>query len=108
MHREHDLVEALRLAAGRRELDAIVEALDPANRGRQPQALPERSRERLDVAAEPPFTVSQLGRSENPNMPWLAKNSASMLAGKSQMRFGSADQTADTCGTISAFTNWRE
>ena len=49
--------------------------------------------------------VSQLGRPLRPNIPWLAKNSTSMLAGTSHMRLGSADQTADACGTISRFTN---
>ena len=41
-------------------------------------------------------------------MPWLSKNSAMKPAGKLHICSGSADQTAETWGTISRSTKWRE
>ena len=101
---EHDRVEAVYRSA-RPDRDVFAERARPIAPGSRATPRP-RSESRIasTYTREPPVTVRHCGRLRKPRTPWLSKNSSRKRAGNVHICSGSADHTAEACGTISRST----
>ena len=110
MCRQDHLIEALCLATTRRHHRYMIRVTrDRIDRRAEPQPLARRTRQRLHVAEPilrgPPASGADHGTTASRD---CQKTRPKNAAGKLHIWSGSADHTADACGTINRSMNIRE